>query len=148
MATDVSDEPIYMLNALWFEGEAGAALYGEYAAAAAPFVEKYGGRLVASYAPDLALIGDWDPDLFAGKRRLYYGRWTYKFESAARQGAAGALLIHTTESARYPWKTVQTSWGGESSRLPSSRTPRMPWRSALWTILSLGRRSVKGICVE
>lgn len=64
MATDVSDKPIYMLNALWFEGDAGAALYAEYAAAAAPYVEKYGGRLVASYAPDLALIGDWDPDLF------------------------------------------------------------------------------------
>lgn len=60
----MADERIYMLNALWFDGEAGAALYAEYAAAAAPFVERYGGRLVASYAPDLALIGDWDPDLF------------------------------------------------------------------------------------
>lgn len=53
-----------MLNALWFDGEAGAAHYAEYAAAAAPFVEKYGGRLVASYAPELALIGTWNPDLF------------------------------------------------------------------------------------
>jgi len=61
---------------------------------------------------------DWDPQLFAGKRRLYYGRWTYKYESAARQGAAGAIIIHTTESAAYPWQTVQTSWGGENSRLP------------------------------
>lgn len=60
----MSDEPIYMLNALWFEGEAGAAHYAEFAAAAAPYVEKYGGRLVASHAPDLALVGDWDPDLF------------------------------------------------------------------------------------
>jgi len=63
---------------------------------------------------------DWDPDLFAGKRRLYYGRWTYKYESAARQGAVGAIVIHTTESAGYPWQTVQTSWGGENSRLPGS----------------------------
>ena len=55
---------ITMLNALWFEGEEGATLYAEYAAAAAPFVEKYGGRLVSSYVPDLALIGEWDPDLF------------------------------------------------------------------------------------
>lgn len=60
----MADERIYMLNALWFEGEEGATLYGEYAAAAAPYVEKYGGRLVASYVPDLALIGEWDPDLF------------------------------------------------------------------------------------
>jgi Zn-dependent M28 family amino/carboxypeptidase len=61
---------------------------------------------------------DWDSQLFAGRRRLYYGRWTYKFESAARQGAAAAIVIHTDESAGYPWQTVQTSWSGESSYLP------------------------------
>jgi len=63
---------------------------------------------------------DWDPKLFAGKRRLYYGRWTYKFESAARQGAVGAIVLHTTKSAGYPWQTVQTSWSGENSRLAES----------------------------
>src|SRR5690606_37148951 len=42
---------------------------------------------------------DWDPDLFGGRRRLYYGRWTYKFESAARQGAVGAIIVHTPKSA-------------------------------------------------
>lgn len=63
---------------------------------------------------------DWDPQLFAGKRRLYYGRWTYKYESAARQGAAAAIVIHTDESAGYPWQTVQTSWSGENSRLPDA----------------------------
>jgi Zn-dependent M28 family amino/carboxypeptidase len=61
---------------------------------------------------------DWDPQLFAGKRRLYYGRWTYKYESAARHGASAAIVIHTDESAGYPWQTVQTSWGGENSHLP------------------------------
>ncbi|MBM4242899.1 MAG: M28 family peptidase [Deltaproteobacteria bacterium] len=60
---------------------------------------------------------DWDPELFAGPRRLYYGRWTYKFESAARQGAVGAILLHTPKSAGYPWQTVRTSWSGENSRL-------------------------------
>jgi Zn-dependent M28 family amino/carboxypeptidase len=60
---------------------------------------------------------DWDPNLFAGTRRLYYGRWTYKYESAARQGAAGAIIVHTPASASYPWQTVQTSWMGENSRL-------------------------------
>jgi Zn-dependent M28 family amino/carboxypeptidase len=60
---------------------------------------------------------DWDPALFAGVRRLYYGRWTYKYESAARQGAVGAIIIHTPASASYPWQTVQASWSGENSRL-------------------------------
>jgi Zn-dependent M28 family amino/carboxypeptidase len=60
---------------------------------------------------------DWDPTLFAGRRRLYYGRWTYKYESAARAGAIGAIIVHTPASAGYPWQTVQTSWSGENSRL-------------------------------
>jgi Zn-dependent M28 family amino/carboxypeptidase len=68
---------------------------------------------------------DWDPKLFAGKRRLYYGRWDYKYESAARQGAAGALIIHTTESAGYPWQVVQSSWGGEQFELPAESEARI-----------------------
>jgi Zn-dependent M28 family amino/carboxypeptidase len=63
---------------------------------------------------------DWDPTLFAGKRRLFYGRWTYKYESAARQGAAAAIIVHTTPSAGYPWQVVQTSWSGEKFDLPAS----------------------------
>ena len=61
----------------------------------------------------------WDPDLFAGKRRLYYGRWTYKYEIAARQGAVGAIIIHTTPSAGYPWQVVETSWTGTQFELPA-----------------------------
>ena len=63
---------------------------------------------------------DWDPALFAGKTRLYYGRWTYKFENAARHGAVGALIVHTTPSAGYPYQVVQSSWGGEQFALPSN----------------------------
>ena len=63
---------------------------------------------------------DWDPALFAGTTRLYYGRWTYKYESAARQGAAGAIIIHTTPSAGYPFQVVQTSWSGEQFELPAT----------------------------
>lgn len=59
-----------------------------------------------------------EPDLFGGKALTYYGRWTYKFEEAARQGAAGAILIHTTESATYPWQVVQSSWSGTQYSLP------------------------------
>jgi Zn-dependent M28 family amino/carboxypeptidase len=68
---------------------------------------------------------DWDPQLFAGKRRLYYGRWMYKYESAARQGAAGAIIIHTTPSAGYPWQVVQSSWSGTQFELPAEGEPRI-----------------------
>ena len=60
-----------------------------------------------------------DPQLFAGKRRLYYGRWEYKFEMAARLGAAGAIIVHTDASAGYGWKVVQSSWAGEQLSLPA-----------------------------
>jgi len=52
-----------------------------------------------------------EPNLFGGKALTYYGRWTYKFEEAARRGAVGALLLHTDESAGYPWSVVRTSNG-------------------------------------
>lgn len=53
-----------------------------------------------------------DPKLFKGRAMTYYGRWTYKFEEAARQGAAGALIVHDDAPAAYPWDTVQNSWSG------------------------------------
>jgi Zn-dependent M28 family amino/carboxypeptidase len=81
---------------------------------------------------------DWDPQLFGGKRRLYYGRWTYKYESAARQGAAGAIIIHTPDSAGYPWQTVVSSWTGENSRLADGR-PTGP-RIEAWITEEAARR--------
>ena len=68
---------------------------------------------------------DWDPQLFGGKRRLYYGRWSYKYESAARQGAAGVIIIHTTPSAGYPWQVVQSSWSGTQFSLPDEGEARI-----------------------
>ncbi len=59
-----------------------------------------------------------EPTLFGGPALTYYGRWTYKYEEAARQGAAGAILIHTDESATYPWQVVQSSWTGTQYSLP------------------------------
>jgi Zn-dependent M28 family amino/carboxypeptidase len=53
-----------------------------------------------------------DTALFTGKAMTYYGRWTYKFEEAARQGAAAAIIIHETGAASYPWAVVQNSWSG------------------------------------
>ncbi len=61
-----------------------------------------------------------EPHLFGGEALTYYGRWTYKYEEAARQGAAGAILIHTTESATYPWQVVQSSWSGTQYSLPAA----------------------------
>lgn len=49
---------------------------------------------------------------FGGKAMTYYGRWTYKYEEAARQGAAGAIIIHDTEPASYGWNVVESSWSG------------------------------------
>jgi Zn-dependent M28 family amino/carboxypeptidase len=72
-----------------------------------------------------------DPELFAGKRRLYYGRWDYKYDSAARQGAAGAIIIHTTPSAGYPFQVVQTSWSGEEFELEQTAGPRLEMRGWL-----------------
>ncbi len=67
-----------------------------------------------------------EPTLFGGTALTYYGRWTYKFEEAARQGAAGAVLIHTDESATYPWQVVQSSWSGTQYSLPPAEgTPAL-----------------------
>jgi len=64
-----------------------------------------------------------DSTLFKGKILTYYGRWTYKIEEAARQGAAGILMVHTTESATYGWSTVTGSWTGQQVRLETAPTP-------------------------
>src|SRR3954452_5299498 len=56
-----------------------------------------------------------EPDLFKGKARTYYGRWTYKYEIGTAKNAAGVILIHTTPSAGYGWNVVANSWGSENS---------------------------------
>lgn len=58
-----------------------------------------------------------DSAVFNGQALTYYGRWTYKLEEAARRGAVGAVLIHTTESATYPWSVVRGSWTVEQFKL-------------------------------
>jgi Zn-dependent M28 family amino/carboxypeptidase len=81
---------------------------------------------------------DWDPQLFAGERRLYYGRWDYKYENAARAGAAGAVLIHTRPSAGYPWQVVQSSWSGEQFELPVAAEARL--QVSAWVTEAAARR--------
>jgi len=58
-----------------------------------------------------------DPKFFKGKALTYYGRWTYKFEEAARKGAVGVILIHKEDMASYPWEVVRNSNSGEKSYL-------------------------------
>jgi len=60
-----------------------------------------------------------DAELFNGNAMTYYGRWTYKYEEAARQGAAGAFIVHETEPAAYPWAVVEGSWSGPQFGLVS-----------------------------
>lgn len=66
-----------------------------------------------------------DPKTFAGKTRLWYGRWDYKYSIAAQKGAVGAFIIHTQPSAGYPWQVVQTSWSRERFELPYEGEPRV-----------------------
>ena len=83
-----------------------------------------------------------EPTLFGGPALTYYGRWTYKYEEAARQGAAGALLIHTDDSATYPWQVVQSSWSGTQYSLPPQ--PGAPaLRIKAWMTDSASRDLVK-----
>ena len=73
-----------------------------------------------------------DASLFEGRRMTYYGRWTYKFEEAARQGAAAAIIIHDTAGAAYGWDVVKNSWSGSQFDLlasdePAPRLPLQGW---------------------
>ncbi|MCE5233740.1 MAG: M28 family peptidase [Mizugakiibacter sp.] len=81
----------------------------------------------------VVLVNDpgWDRNdaaLFKGRAMTYYGRWTYKFEEAARKGAAACFIVHETEPAAYPWSVVEHSWTGPQLDLPSSEdpAPRLP----------------------
>jgi len=70
------------------------------------------GKVAVILVNDPDWIGDHLGGLFGGAAMTYYGRWTYKFEEAARQGAAGALIIHDTFPASYGWNVVESGWTG------------------------------------
>ena len=78
-----------------------------------------------------------DPGFFKGKALTYYGRWTYKYEQAAREGAVGAILIHQTEMASYPWEVVRNSDSGEKSYLKLDGSPKLSVAS--WIHLDAAR---------
>jgi len=80
--------------------------------------------------------------LFKGRRMTYYGRWTYKFEEAARQGATGALIIHDTFPAAYGWNVVQSSWTGSQYHVarPDNAMGETNLRQIRQGLCRLGRR--------
>ncbi len=85
-----------------------------------------------------------EPNLFGGKALTYYGRWTYKYEEAARRGAAGAILLHTDQSAGYPWGVVRTSngsWRFDIARTQNDTTPFLQFRS--WVTDEAAHRLMK-----
>ncbi|HEY0656973.1 MAG TPA: M28 family metallopeptidase, partial [Pyrinomonadaceae bacterium] len=91
----------------------------------------YRGKILVMMVNDPPATAE-EPKLFGGKALTYYGRWTYKFEEAARKGAAGVILIHTTESAGYGWNVVRTSNGGwrfDIARTAEDKTPFLQMRS-------------------
>ena len=79
-----------------------------------------------------------DPKFFNGEALTYYGRWTYKFEEAARMGAVGALIIHRTDLASYGWDVVRNSWSGEQVALGNDRDPKL--KAAAWIQLEVARK--------
>jgi len=85
-----------------------------------------------------------EPNLFGAKALTYYGRWTYKYEEAARRGAAGVILLHTDESAGYPWGVVRTSngsWRFDIARTANDTTPFLQFRS--WVTDASAQRLMK-----
>lgn len=81
-----------------------------------------------------------DPELFNGFAMTYYGRWTYKYEEAARQGAAAAIIVHESEAAGYPWQVVAGSWGGEQFDLVAADRNMSRARIEGWISRTGGQR--------
>lgn len=82
-----------------------------------------------------------DPKFFKGKALTYYGRWTYKYEEAARKGAVGVILIHREDMASYPWEVVRNSNSGEKSYLKLEGTAL---KVASWVQLDVAKKLVAG----
>jgi Zn-dependent M28 family amino/carboxypeptidase len=78
--------------------------------------------------------------MFKGKAMTYYGRWTYKYEIAAKKGAAAAIIIHETEPAAYPWQVVRSSWSKENFELdnPNKNMDAVSARS--WITLDVAKK--------
>ena len=92
----------------------------------------------------LCIVGDPpsnDPAFFGGKALTYYGRWTYKFEQAARKGAVGALIIHRTDLASYGWDVVKNSNTSEKTYIRDNKDPQL--EAASWIQLDVAKQIFK-----
>lgn len=94
------------------------------------------GAIVVTLVNDPPVVGQ-----FADAAMTYYGRWTYKYEEAARHGAAGVLIIHETEAAGYGWSVVRSSWSGPQFNLPTAPEQPQPARFEGW----LSQRAADGM---
>ncbi len=83
-----------------------------------------------------------DDKMFKGRAMTYYGRWTYKYEIAAKKGAAAAIIIHETEPAAYPWQVVRSSWSKENFELdnPNKNMDAVSARS--WITLDVAKKLI------
>ncbi|MFT5759145.1 MAG: Zn-dependent M28 family amino/carboxypeptidase [Alteromonadaceae bacterium] len=73
-----------------------------------------------------------NPELFDGNTMTYYGRWTYKYEEAARQGAKGAIIVHETKPASYGWNVIESSWTGAQYHLPAKEVNEASVDIEMW----------------
>lgn len=105
--------------------------------------DDYRGKILVMLVNDPPATTE-EPNLFGGKALTYYGRWTYKYEEAARRGAAGVILLHTDQSAGYPWSVVRTSngsWRFDIARTQNDPTPFLKFRS--WATDDASRKLMK-----
>ena len=103
----------------------------------------YRDKILVMFVNDPPATTD-EPSLFGGKALTYYGRWTYKYEEAARRGAAGVILLHADQSAGYPWSVVRTSngaWRFDIARNAGDNTPFLKVRS--WITDEAARKMMK-----
>ncbi|HWK99446.1 MAG TPA: M28 family metallopeptidase, partial [Parapedobacter sp.] len=99
--------------------------------------------LDASGKTVVVMVGDpgfYDKDLFKGDTMTYYGRWTYKFEEAARQGATGVLIIHETDAASYGWNVVRSGWTGPQLALEAPHGAPSPAAFEGWITTAAANR--------
>ena len=97
------------------------------------------GKTVVMFVNDPGFHID-DAKLFDGKRMTYYGRWTYKFEEAARKGAAAALIVHDSAGASYGWDVVKNSWGGAQYDLPAAEDSQPRLQAQGWLSAEAARK--------
>ena len=105
--------------------------------------ESVNGKIVMMLVNDPGLN---DSTIFRGREMTRYGHWSYKIDEAARRGAAGVILIHTTRHATYPWSVVRNSWAGE--RLQLEGRPSRTLRFAAWITEDAARRVIAAAGID